>query len=83
MTDRYFINCRICDMQVSLIQVDSDDFVCPKCETHYYSEDSVLDRVVAEEMHKLFIGATRAGLIDEGLRERSRHRTIKELGLDG
>jgi hypothetical protein len=65
MIDRYFIECRNCDRQVSLTVITEDDFQCPACNTMYHSEDGVLDKVLMDDMYNLYRGAKSAGLIKD------------------
>jgi hypothetical protein len=60
---RYSIFCNICDEEVTLTQLADDEFVCNDCGTRYYSENGVIDNVIAHDMYALYRGAKRAGLI--------------------
>jgi len=63
--DRYFIECKKCEMQVTLIPLNSYDFMCPRCKKIYDYESGVRDKVIEEGMYKLYLGAKRGGLIRE------------------
>jgi hypothetical protein len=65
MSDRYVIECKVCEVEVSLKFITNDDFKCPVCGTLYNSEDGVFDKVEAEEMYQLYRGAKIAGLIKD------------------
>jgi Zn finger protein HypA/HybF involved in hydrogenase expression len=63
MIDRYTIHCRKCGDDVALMEIESDAYRCPICQSVYATEDGVFDKVIAIEMHQLYLGAKKAGLL--------------------
>lgn len=70
-SNRYRIECRVCEEWVYLKEVDAGEYECLTCHTIYTGEDGVQDMNEAEYYAQLHAGEVRAGLYTkETLRDR-------------